>query len=317
MHFSSLPTALVALLLTTLPPPVTFNLPGTHAQSQFRDPNSLAPLPTSTNDPFRPLALLKPKREDPPICCLRPAASSLEPDDSEVFLSFEEWKAKRAAEAGGVRRDTAQSSSAVVEQQQAGATPDASSSSNGSASSSGGAPVAGQDNADGGSASFQSTDQPHTDSLQVLSPHFRVPIIDRFNYASLDCSARVHSSHKSAKSAYNILSAKKDRYMLSPCPAAGEKQYVVVELCEDIVIDTVQLANFEFFSGVFREFTVSVAKTYVSERPGQAGLEEWTVVGTYVGRNLRGVQVRLPYSVFPPLILNGVCAVFPPTDLDP
>jgi hypothetical protein len=26
----------------------------------------------------------------------------------------------------------------------------------------------------------------------------------------------------------------------------------------------VQLANFEFFSGVFREFTVSVAKTYVA-----------------------------------------------------
>ncbi|EIM86168.1 uncharacterized protein STEHIDRAFT_122133 [Stereum hirsutum FP-91666 SS1] len=227
MHFSSLPTALVALLLTTLPAPVTFNLPGTHAQSQFRDhTGSLAPLPTSTNDPFRPVALLKPKREDPPICCLRPAASSLEPDDSEVFLSFEEWKAKRAAEAGGVRRDAAGqgASSSVVEQQQAGATPDASSSSNGSASSSGGGgPVVGQDNVDGGPASFQSSEQPHTDSLQTLSPHFRVPIIDRFNYASLDCSARVHSSHKSAKSAYNILSNKKDRYMLSPCPAPGEK----------------------------------------------------------------------------------------------
>ena len=62
--------------------------------------------------------------------------------------------------------------------------------------------------------------------------------------------------------------------------------FVVVELCEDIRIDTVQLANFEFFSGVFREFTVSVAKTYSTEPEG------WTLAGTYVGKNVRGVQVR-------------------------
>jgi hypothetical protein len=74
--------------------------------------------------------------------------------------------------------------------------------------------------------------------------------------------------------------------MLSPCGA--KPQFVVVELCEDIRIDTVQLANFEFFSGVFREFTVSVAKTYAA-----ADAEGWTVVGTYVGKNVRGVQVSL------------------------
>ncbi|KAI0292441.1 hypothetical protein BC826DRAFT_441506 [Russula brevipes] len=73
------------------------------------------------------------------------------------------------------------------------------------------------------------------------SPHFRVPLTDRFNYASLDCSARVHTAHRGAKSAANILSSKRDRYMLSPCGAAP--QFVVVELCDDIRIDTVQLAN--------------------------------------------------------------------------
>jgi Sad1 / UNC-like C-terminal len=59
----------------------------------------------------------------------------------------------------------------------------------------------------------------------------------------------------------------------------------VVQLCEDIRIDTVQLANFEFFSGVFKEFTVSVAKTYAATEA-----EGWTVVGTYIGKNVRGVQ---------------------------
>jgi hypothetical protein len=81
--------------------------------------------------------------------------------------------------------------------------------------------------------------------------------------------------------------------MLSPCGATP--QFVVVELCEDIRIDTVQLANFEFFSGVFREFTVSVAKTYAA-----ADAEGWTVVGTYVGKNVRGVQVSNSVSVLIP-----------------
>ena len=61
--------------------------------------------------------------------------------------------------------------------------------------------------------------------------------------------------------------------MLSPCTtktADGkeEKRFVIVELCEDIRIDTAQLANFEFFSGAFKDFTISIAKTY----PGRAGM---------------------------------------------
>jgi hypothetical protein len=75
--------------------------------------------------------------------------------------------------------------------------------------------------------------------------------------------------------------------MLSPCNSKNkEDQFVVVELCEDIRIDTVQLANFEFFSGVFKDFTVSVAKTYTTHAEG------WTVAGTYTAKNMRGVQVN-------------------------
>ena len=123
-------------------------------------------------------------------------------------------------------------------------------------------------------------------SSVAVSPHFRVPITDRFNYANLDCSARVHLSHRSAKSSSSILSSKRDRYMLSPCnPPNKEQQFVVVELCEDIRIDTVQLANFEFFSGVFKDFRVSVAKTYTTDAEG------WTTAGTYKAKNIRGVQV--------------------------
>ena len=115
----------------------------------------------------------------------------------------------------------------------------------------------------------------------------RVPLTDRFNYASADCSARVHTVDPAAaaKSASNILSSQQGRYMLSPCGTA--RQFVIVELCEDVRIDTVQLVSSRFFNGVFKEFTVSVAKMYIA-----ADGERWTVVGTYVGKNVRGVQVR-------------------------
>lgn len=129
---------------------------------------------------------------------------------------------------------------------------------------------------------------------ESLSPHFRVPLTDRFNYAGTDCSARVHTAHKSAKSPSSILMSKRDRYMLSPCrpPKKEEKQFVVVELCEDVRIDTVQLANFEFFSGVFKEFTVSVAKTYTTDP------EAWVSAGSYKAKNARGVQVSFFELVF-------------------
>ena len=100
--------------------------------------------------------------------------------------------------------------------------------------------------------------------------------------------------------------------MLSPCGA--KPQFVVVELCEDIRIDTVQLANFEFFSGVFKEFTVSVAKTYAA-----ADAEGWTVVGTYVGKNVRGVQVSLDSHWSLTMCFKRECSFFllvvPPADV--
>ncbi|THH09836.1 hypothetical protein EW145_g1726, partial [Phellinidium pouzarii] len=68
----------------------------------------------------------------------------------------------------------------------------------------------------------------------------------------------------------------------------GEAQFVVVELCEDVRIDTVQLANFEFFSGVFKDFSVSVARTYSMDK------EDWTPAGTYRAKNIRGIQSFRP-----------------------
>ncbi|KAJ7119837.1 UNC-like C-terminal-domain-containing protein [Mycena epipterygia] len=219
---------------------------------------------TSFNDPFKALAARVVKPPDPPVCCLTPLQPT-EPPPDDVLLSFEEWKEKRVAMQNLV--------------QSKGKDNDA---------------TAGERVVDGGDTVAPAAEVPSSPPAPQDAPHFRVPITDRFNYASLDCSARVHTSHRAAKSPESILSSKRDRYMLSPCrPPKGEPQFIVVELCEDIRIDTVQLANFEFFSGVFKDFTVSVSKTYTTDPEG------WTFASTHQAKNIRVVQ-----SFHPPTSLR-------------
>ncbi|CDW97553.1 hypothetical protein [Sporisorium scitamineum] len=82
--------------------------------------------------------------------------------------------------------------------------------------------------------------------------------------------------------------------MLSPCPRPGGmlkggSQFVIVELCEEIKIDTVVLANYEFFSNMFKKFTVTAARQLTGRD------NDWTQLGTFRARNVRGQQVfRIP-----------------------
>ena len=229
--------------------------------------------PLTPYDPLHDIAKLTQRPPELPICCLKPLPSN---EPAEEILSFEDWKAKQ--EQLQHENDSARDTTGRV-----------------------------HSNVHGGDHSEQQQQQqaqnappePQTDVQvptqdTVSSTHFRVPIplTDRFNYANADCSSRIRGSHRSAKHATSILSSKKDRYMLSPCNTPGEQQYVVVELCEDIRIDTVQLANYEFFSGVFNEFSVSVAKTDTTDPDG------WTNAGTYTAKNVRGVQVCCLFAYF-------------------
>ena len=224
--------------------------------------------PISPNDPFRAIVLQVPKVPEPPICCLKPL-TPLEPVDDEVLLSFEEWKTRQTA----IQASSEAKARETTNRSSLGANANTENGSDPMSSLHDALP----------SLDPSKAEEAAPEQRVEVSPHFRVPLTDRFNYASLDCSARVHTSHRSAKSASSILSSKRDRYMLSPCNS-NEKQFVAVELCDDIRIDTVQLANFEFFSGVFKDFSVSVAKTYTTDVDG------WTHVGTYKAKNVRGVQ---------------------------
>lgn len=228
---------------------------------------------TSYNDPCRVISQSAQKPAEPPMCYLKPTRL-LEPVEEDLLLSFEEWKARR-------------------NQGPEHASPVAVTSDNGSevgdGMGNGDKPPKAEDTTSTQSAGQEVHQTRPSGPVQEAVSHHSpplpiVPIVDRFNYASLDCSARVHKAHKGAKHSSNILSSKKDRYMLSPCQTK-EPQFVIIELCEDIRVDVVELANFEFFSGVFKDVTVSVAKTSGEE-------ERWTVLGSWKAKNVRGIQVR-------------------------
>ncbi|OJD38818.1 sad1 unc domain protein [Diplodia corticola] len=108
---------------------------------------------------------------------------------------------------------------------------------------------------------------------------------ERFNYASFDCAATVLKTNRQCKSSSSLLVENKDSYMLNECGA--ENKFVIVELCDDILVDTVVLANFEFFSSMFRTFRVSVSDRYPVK------LERWKELGTFEARNSRDIQAFL------------------------
>ena len=108
---------------------------------------------------------------------------------------------------------------------------------------------------------------------------------ERSNYASFDCAATIMKTNKEVKGSTSILVENKDSYMLNECSA--KNKFFIVELCDDILVDTVVLANFEFFSSIFRTFTVSVSDRYPVK------LDKWRDLGTFEARNSREIQAFL------------------------
>ncbi|TPX45863.1 hypothetical protein SeMB42_g03877 [Synchytrium endobioticum] len=106
---------------------------------------------------------------------------------------------------------------------------------------------------------------------------------ERFNFASFNCAAKILQSNPEAKSATSILMESKDGYMLNKCSATDK--FVVVELCQDILVDTIVLANLEFFSSMFKDIRVHVADRYPPKGP-----DGWKLVGTFTAKNIRNFQ---------------------------
>ncbi|CAN7994288.1 unnamed protein product [Ixodes hexagonus] len=101
----------------------------------------------------------------------------------------------------------------------------------------------------------------------------------RRNYASYECGAKVLAANPEADGAGRVLNEQMDEYMLNPCKV---KTWFVVELCEMIQVSQVDLANFELFSSMPKEFAVSVSDRYPTR--------EWTSLGTFTALDQKTVQ---------------------------
>ncbi|KAJ1835611.1 hypothetical protein LPJ63_000956 [Coemansia sp. RSA 2711] len=133
---------------------------------------------------------------------------------------------------------------------------------------------------------FASTEPPPAPSPSAAAERHRrdaKSLKDRFNYASADCAAVVLKANREARGLTAILNSKKDQYMLNECSARNK--HVVIELCDDILLDTFVLGNYEFFSSTFKDLIV-----YVSDRyPPKDG--RWTQIGHFQAYNSRDAQV--------------------------
>lgn len=108
---------------------------------------------------------------------------------------------------------------------------------------------------------------------------------ERFSYSSFDAGATTLKTSPGTKNPTAILGESKDSYMLMEC--ATRNKFFIVELSDVILVDTVVLANYEFFSSMIRQFRVSVSDRYPVK------LDKWTVLGTFEARNARDIQAFL------------------------
>ncbi|XP_010460056.1 PREDICTED: uncharacterized protein SLP1-like isoform X2 [Camelina sativa] len=101
-----------------------------------------------------------------------------------------------------------------------------------------------------------------------------------YNYASASKGAKVLSSNKEAKGAASILSRDSDKYLRNPCSTEGK--FVVVELSEETLVNTIKLANFEHYSSNLKEFELQGTLVYPTDT--------WVHMGNFTASNVKHEQ---------------------------
>ncbi|XP_058100455.1 SUN domain-containing protein 5-like isoform X2 [Magnolia sinica] len=101
-----------------------------------------------------------------------------------------------------------------------------------------------------------------------------------YNYASSAKGAKVLAHNKEAKGASDILGRDKDKYLRNPCSA--DVKFVIIELSEETLVDSVQIANLEHYSSNFKDFELLGSLTYPTEI--------WTSLGNFIAENVRHAQ---------------------------
>ncbi|CAN1199609.1 SUN domain-containing protein 4 [Linum perenne] len=98
-----------------------------------------------------------------------------------------------------------------------------------------------------------------------------------YNYASSSKGAKVLGFNKEAKGASNILMRDKDKYLRNPCSA--EEKYVILELSEETLVDTIEIANFEHYSSNLKDFELLGSLVYPTA--------QWVKLGNFTTANVK------------------------------
>lgn len=101
-----------------------------------------------------------------------------------------------------------------------------------------------------------------------------------YNYASSSKGAKVLGFNKEAKGASNILCKDKDKYLRSPCSA--EEKFVIIELSEETLVDTIEIANFEHYSSNLKDFELRGSLIYPTDT--------WFELGNFTAGNVKHAQ---------------------------
>ncbi|XP_061337415.1 SUN domain-containing protein 4 [Gastrolobium bilobum] len=101
-----------------------------------------------------------------------------------------------------------------------------------------------------------------------------------YNYASASKGAKVLASNKEAKGASNILSRNKDKYLRNPC--SSEEKFVIIELSEETLVDTIEIANFEHHSSNLKDFEMHGSLVYPTD--------VWEFLGNFTASNVKQAQ---------------------------
>lgn len=103
---------------------------------------------------------------------------------------------------------------------------------------------------------------------------------EEYNYASSSKGAKVLGFNKEAKGASNILCKDKDKYLRSPCSA--EEKFVVIELSEETLVDTIEIGNFEHHSSNLKDFELFGSLVYPTDT--------WVELGNFTAGNVKHAQ---------------------------
>ncbi|KAL9252753.1 SUN domain-containing protein [Drosera capensis] len=125
----------------------------------------------------------------------------------------------------------------------------------------------------------------HSVSKSVSGPagsviHRMEPGGAEYNYASAAKGAKVLTFNKEAKGASNILGKDKDKYLRNPCSA--EEKFVIIELSEETLVDTIEIANFEHYSSNLKDFEILGSLAYPTDM--------WVSLGNFTAGNVKLAQ---------------------------